>query len=341
MLTKTLSDATGRERSRSGHIRQARETENTMTSRQIVCIGTVGIDEVWTPTDHQTELLGGSASYFAVAASAVGASTGLVSVVGEDFPASFRELLGRRGADLAGLVALPGNCFRWGGRYHEDMNRRDTDYTDLNVLEQFDPILPDAYRDAPYVFLANTNPVLQSKALDQMRAPRLVVLDSMNLWIDIARASLREVVARVDVLLLNEEEIRQYTGAASALTGAKQILTEGPRAVIVKRGEYGALLVHRDGLFACPALPVDDVVDPTGAGDSFAGGFVGHLALTDDLSLANFRRATAHGCVVASFTVQDFSVRRVATVTSAEFVARYRELRQLTQFEDVGIEVGH
>lgn len=313
----------------------------------VLCIGTVGIDEVETPYSHVTNLLGGSASYFAAAAGVVGAPTQLVSVIGDDFPEEFAATLGSSGADVAGLARLPGQCFRWGGRYHSDWNERDTTYTDLNVLAQFDPVLPDHFREARYVFLANTDPKLQAKALDQVRDPELVIIDSMNLWIDIARHALHDVLARADVVLMNDGEIRQYTGVGSAIRGARAILDQGPQAVIVKRGEHGATLVHKEGLFLCPAVPVESVVDPTGAGDSFAGGFVGHLALTRDHSLANLRRATAHGCVVASFTVEDFSVRRLARVTPAELVARYRELRDLTQFDDLdpihvaNVSVGH
>ena len=306
-----------------------------MSAATILCIGTVGIDEVETPASRVENVLGGSASYFAVAASVVGSQAQLVSVVGDDFPDAHRQMLAARGADLAGLVTLPGKCFRWGGRYHEDMNQRETLYTDLNVLSQFDPHLPDHFREARYVFLANTDPSLQIKALDQVRAPDLVVLDSMNLWINIARPVLHEAISRVDVLLMNDEEVRQYTGATNVLIGARQILEHGPQAVIVKRGEYGAVLVHREGMFTCPAFPVDHVVDPTGAGDSFAGGFVGHLAQTRDHSLANFRRAIAHGCVVASFTVEDFSTNRLVSVTPESLVDRYRALRDLTQFDDV------
>mgnify|MGYP003334917377 FL=1 len=308
---------------------------NASNAAATLCIGTVGIDEVETPYAHVTHLLGGSASYFASAAGVVGAPTQLVSVVGQDFPDEFAAMLAASGSDLAGLARLPGNCFRWGGRYHDDWNQRDTTYTDLNVLAQFDPVLPEHFRDARYVFLANTDPKLQAKALDQVRDPDLVVIDSMNLWIDIARHALRDVITRADVVLMNDGEIRQYTGQANSIRGAEAILQDGPQAVIVKRGEHGATLVHREGLFLCPAIPVAHVVDPTGAGDSFAGGFMGHLALTQDHSLANLRRATAHGCVVASFTVEDFSVRRLAKVTRAEVLARYRELRNLTQFDDL------
>jgi sugar/nucleoside kinase (ribokinase family) len=308
---------------------------NAVNVALTLCIGTVGIDEVETPYSHVVGLLGGSASYFAAAAGAVGAPTQLVSVVGDDFPEEFAAMLDATGADLSGLARLAGNCFRWGGRYHEDWHQRDTTYTELNVLAQFDAVLPDHFRDARYVFLANTDPKLQAKALDQVRAPELVVIDSMNLWIDIARHALRDVIARSDVVLMNDGEIRQYTGHANTIRGAESILQMGPQAVIVKRGEHGATLVHRDGLFICPAIPVAQVVDPTGAGDSFAGGFVGHLARTQDHALANFRRAVAHGCVVASYTVEDFSVRRLGTVTRAEVDARYRALRALTQFDDL------
>ena len=301
----------------------------------VLCVGTVGLDTVETPFGRVEEALGGSAAYFVAAAAALQTKTLLVSVVGEDFPPEHRDLLASKDADLAGLQVLPGRCFRWSGRYHFDMNQRDTLETQLNVLAQFQPELPERYREAQYVFLANVDPALQLAVLDQVRQPRLTMLDSMNFWISGARDALTEALSRVDVVLMNEEEVRQYTESSNLLKGARQILALGPSTLIIKKGEYGAVLFRGDGFFYCPAYPLEDVKDPTGAGDSFAGGFLGFLAQTGDLSMANLRRALVYGSVVASFTVEDFSVRRLATVTREELQRRYREFREFTYFDEV------
>ncbi len=300
----------------------------------ILCVGTVGLDTVETPFGRTEEALGGSAAYFAAAAGVLGAATLLVSVVGEDFPAHHREFLARCRADLTGLQVLPGRSFRWAGRYHFDMNRRDTLETQLNVLSAFQPRLPEPYRDAQYVFLANVDPVHQLAVLEQVRRPRLTMLDSMNFWIAGARDALTEALSRVDIVLMNEEEVRQYAETPNLLKGARRILSLGPSAVIIKKGEYGAVLYRGDGFFYCPAYPLEDVVDPTGAGDSFAGGFLGYLAQAGDLSMAHLRRALVYGSVVASFTVEDFSVKRLATVTQEEIQRRYREFRDFTYFDE-------
>ena len=300
-----------------------------------MCVGTVGLDTVETPFGRADDALGGSAAYFAAAAAAVGTKTQLVSVVGEDFPPEHRRFLANTGADLEGLEVLPGRCFRWAGRYHFDMNRRDTLDTQLNVLAEFQPKLPAAYRRAEYVFLANVDPVLQLKVLAQVERPKLTMLDSMNFWITGARDALTEALGEVDVVMMNEEEVRQYADTPNLLKGARHILSLGPQTIIIKKGEYGAVLFRGDGFFYCPAYPLEDVKDPTGAGDSFAGGFLGYLAQAGDLAMANFRRALVHGSVVASFTVEDFSVRRLATVTPDEIKQRYREFREFTYFDEV------
>jgi len=300
----------------------------------VLCVGTVGLDTVETPFGRVEEVLGGSAAYFAVAASLF-TSTQLVSVVGEDFPECHYDLLRSRAADLAGLVTLPGRCFRWSGRYHFDLNRRDTLETQLNVLAEFRPVLPPAYREAKFLFLANIDPMLQLSVLDQVRHPRLTMLDSMNYWISGAREALTEALRRVDIVLMNEEEVRQYAGTPHLLKGAREILALGPSALVIKKGEYGAVLLHGDGYFYCPAYPLEEVRDPTGAGDSFAGGFLGYLAQTDNLSMANLRRALVYGSVVASFAVEDFSVGRLLTVTPDDVRRRYREFREFTYFDEV------
>jgi sugar/nucleoside kinase (ribokinase family) len=290
---------------------------------------------VETPFAHVEEALGGSAAYFTAAAAAVGTKTQLVSVVGEDLPSEHRRLLTKTGADLEGLEVLPGRCFRWAGRYHFDMNQRDTLETQLNVLAEFQPKLPPAYRAAEYVFLANVDPALQLAVLEQVHRPKLTMLDSMNFWISGAREKLTEALSRVDVVMMNEEEVRQYAETPHLLKGARQILALGPSTIIIKKGEYGAVLLRGDGYFYCPAYPLEDVRDPTGAGDSFAGGFLGYLAQAGDLSMAHFRRALVHGSVVASFAVEDFSVQRLATVTPGEIRQRYREFREFTYFDEV------
>ena len=304
-----------------------------MTS--VVCVGTVGLDTVETPFGHVEDALGGSAAYFAAAAAAVGTKTQLVSVVGQDFPAEHRRYLTNTGADLGGLEVLPGRCFRWAGRYHFDMNRRDTLDTQLNVLAEFQPKLPESYRRSEFVFLANVDPALQLEVLEQVQRPKLTMLDSMNFWISGARDALTEALRKVDVVMMNEEEVRQYADTPNLLKGARHILSLGPQTIIVKKGEYGAVLFRGDGFFYCPAYPLEDVKDPTGAGDSFAGGFLGYLVQAGDLTVANLRRALVHGSVIASFTVEDFSVRRLATVTPDEIKQRYREFREFTYFDEV------
>lgn len=301
----------------------------------IVCVGTVGLDTVETPFGRVEEALGGSAAYFVAAAAALDTGTQLVSVVGEDFPSQHRDLLSSRGADLAGLQVLPGRCFRWTGRYHFDMNRRDTLDTQLNVLAEFHPRLPESFREAEFLFLANVDPVLQLEVLEQVRRPRVTMLDSMNFWISGARDALTEALSRVDIVLMNEEEVRQYADTPNLLQGAREIMALGPRVLIIKKGEYGAVLLHEGRFFYCPAYPLEEVKDPTGAGDSFAGGFLGYLARQGNLSMAHLRRALVYGSVVASFTVEDFSVTRLASVTGDEIQKRYREFREFTFFDEV------
>ena len=312
-----------------------------MGNAAVVCVGTVGLDTVETPFGRAEEVLGGSASYFTAAAAALGTRTRLVSVVGEDFPPRHREFLAGRGADLDGLQVLPGRCFRWSGRYHFDLNRRDTLETQLNVLSDFQPRLPQSFRDADLVFLANVDPVLQLAVLEQVRRPRVTMLDSMNFWIEGAREALTAALGRVDIVLMNEEEVRQYAGTPHLLKGARQILALGAQALIIKKGEYGAVLLHGERYFYCPAYPLEDVKDPTGAGDSFAGGFLGYLAGqdvrqgADKISMAHLRRALVYGSVVASFAVEEFSVERLATVGPDEIERRYAEFREFTHFDEV------
>ena len=325
--------------------RRSRESGNLQSPR-IVVTGTIGLDTVETPFGKVEAALGGSASYFALAASLY-APVSIVSVVGEDFPARYRELLTRRRIDLTSVARLPGQTFRWGGRYRYDLNTRDTLFTDLNVLTEFRPVLKEAERSAPYVFLANVDPVLQAQALDQARQPRLTMLDTMNLWIEHSREALTEVLRRVDVVLVNDEEAREYTGEYSVFKAARAIRDLGPRIVIVKRGEYGAILASDGGYFFLPGYPLEDPRDPTGAGDSFAGGFLGYLAsedvtlpeaggaaLAQHPSMASIRRALVHASVVASFAVEQFSVEALVELTPEQVRTRFREFKRLTHFDE-------
>ena len=297
----------------------------------VVVIGTIGIDDIETPRAKVMAVLGGSATY-ACMASRLFAPTNLTSVVGQDFPPDYQRLLESLAIDLRGLEILPGKTFRWGGRYHENMNQRDTTFTDLNVLQEFDPKVPEHATQGAYVFVGNTDPVIQLRILDQVIDPRFVVVDSMNFWIQSNLATLTEVFKRATVVVLNEEEIRLFTGLYSLPLAVARILALGPLGVVIKRGEYGAALATRDGWFFAPGYPIHDVVDPTGAGDSFAGAFLGSLAETGDDSPQALRRAVVYGSVAASFTVEAFGVDRLYGVTRREIDARFEEFRQLVFF---------
>jgi len=299
----------------------------------LLVVGTVALDTVETPFGKVEDALGGTASYFAFAARHY-TSVKIVGVVGEDFPREYLDLFHRRNIDVAGLHMLPGKTFRWAGRYDFDLNTAHTLDTQLNVLTRFRPTLPESYRNSELVFLGNIDPDLQRVVLAQTRSPRLTVLDSMNFWIERKRDSLTQVMGMVDVVLLNEAEVRQYAETYNLLAGARKLLALGPRAIIIKKGEYGALMISEEGeIFIAPAYPLESVKDPTGAGDSFAGGFLGYLSRTGDFSPAGIRRAMVHGSVIASFTVEDFSVNRLLAVTRGEIDDRYRQFQRLTFFD--------
>jgi len=291
----------------------------------------VAFDTIETPYGRAEEVLGGSAAYFAVAASYF-ARVKLVAVVGADFPAHERAFLASRDIDLEGLEVRKGRTFRWSGRYHEDMNVRDTLDLQLNVFSDFSPVLPARYRNAPFVFLANINPGLQGGVLDQLTQPRLIACDTISHWIEGARPELEALLKKVEVLIINDEEARLLSGEHNLVRAARKILALGPRTLLVKRGEYGVLLFSANSVFAVPAYPLEEVIDPTGAGDSFAGGFLGFLARSGDLSEANLRRAIVYGSVVASFVVEDFSLRRLHTLTRDDIDRRYRQFVSLTEF---------
>lgn len=294
----------------------------------LLAIGTLGYDDVETIHEKRTGLLGGSAVHFAVAAAPYGPLR-LVSVVGRDWRAEDSALLTERGVDLAGLEVADGKTFRWGGRYEANWNKRHTEFTELNVLEHFQPKLPAACRDARFVFLANAHPAVQMAGLAQVKAPRFVVADTMNLWIDIARSELDVLLKRVDGVILNDEEATMLTGEANLIRAARAVIALGPRYVIVKKGEHGAFIMGDDVHFSLPAYPVTEVVDPTGAGDSFAGGFMGSLARAGEASSGNLRRAMLHGTVTASFCVEGFSVEGLVERGLDDYQRRYDELREI------------
>lgn len=301
----------------------------------IVVVGSVAIDSIETPSRSREQSIGGSATYFAMAAS-YHAPVQLVGVVGQDFPDEPVSILRRHGVCLEGLQVEPeGKTFRWHGRYHENMNRRDTLETQLNCFEHFKPRLPEAYTNSPYLFLANIQPSLQLSVLDQMKVkPKLVGLDTMNLWIDVARDDLVKVLARIDLLVINEEEAAQLTGVDNLVKGAGAILEMGPRVVVVKRGEYGAVVFGREGeRFAMPALLLDQVQDPTGAGDCFAGGLMGYLATQPKLDDAALRRGVAWGTVMASYCCEDFSYDQLIDRTPEQIQARLNQLLAQSRVE--------
>lgn len=302
----------------------------------LIVTGTIGIDTIYTPTgEHREGVLGGSCAYFAAAASQFG-PVRLVAAVGDDFPAEHRATLGRfPRIDARGLEVRRGSkTFRWGGKYLEDMDRRESLFTELNILEEAPPAVPEEFKDSRYVFLANMHPALQGELLGQMRAPRLTVADTMDLWISVARGDLERLLGRVDGLVLNYDEAEQFTGTRNPVTAGRRLLGYGPRFVVVKKGEHGAILVHRDGIAALPAYPAEEVVDPTGAGDTFAGGLMGQVARTDPEDPGAFeviRRALAYGTVIASFTIETFSLDRLAELTEAEIQGRYAAYAAMTR----------
>lgn len=295
----------------------------------ILVVGSVFFDSIETLHGKADRALGGAATYFAVAASFF-APVRMVAAVGEDFPEEEFAFLSGRGIDLSGLQRRPGLTGHWAGRYHEDMNQRDTLQLELNVFADFRPQLPASYRDAQYVFLANIDPRLQAMVLDQLPAPGLVGCDTMNHWISGSRSELEQLLSRVHVLVINDEEARLLSGERNVVRAARRLLALGPRRVLIKRGEYGVIQFSANSVFAVPAFPLEEVFDPTGAGDSFAGGFMGELARSRDTSEAGLRRAIVYGSVVASFVVEDFGMNRLRSVTKEEIDYRYRQFIALT-----------
>ncbi len=300
----------------------------------LLVVGSIGLDTVETPAARRENVLGGSAAYFAYAASFF-TNVALVGVVGKDFPDAHKKLLSDRGIELSGLEIASGDTFRWSGKYHANMNDRDTLSVDLNVLGTFNPRVPDHLAETKFVFLANATPAVQLKTLAQMKKrPTYVAADTMNLWIEIARHDLDALLSRVDAIVLNDSEARQYTDQRELLRAGKLIQEKGPATVIIKKGEHGALIVSKSGNFSIPAYPLEEVIDPTGAGDTFAGGIMGYLASGGSVTKESLRRAVAYGSVVASITCQDFSLGALQKTNREAIDARYRELLDLVRIEE-------
>jgi sugar/nucleoside kinase (ribokinase family) len=297
----------------------------------VLVVGTVAFDSIETPFGAAERILGGSAAYFALGASFF-APVRVVGVIGKDFPQDFLDVFTQRNIDLEGLERAQGDTFHWRGRYHEDINLRDTIELHLNVLAGFQPKLPESYRDAEYVFLGNIDPAMQMEVLNQIRRLKLVACDTMDHWIRESPQELRKVLGRIEILVVNDSEARLLSGYENIVKAARAILKMGPKMVLIKRGEYGVLQFSDSTMFATPAYPLEEVFDPTGAGDSFAGGFLGQLARSGDQSQGGLRRAIVYGSVVASFTVEDFGVKRLTDLSMAEVEERYRRFVELTDF---------
>ncbi len=298
----------------------------------VLVVGSVALDSVETPFGKAEDVLGGSATFFAAAASHL-TPVQLVGVVGSDYPMDKLAALARRGVDLAGLEQAEGESFRWRGRYRHDLNSAETLETRLGVFSHFRPKIPDAFRNAPFVFLANIDPRLQLDVLKQVERPKLVACDTMNFWIESRRPDLLELLGHVDLVTLNDSEARQLTEQSNIVKAARWILDRGPTHVIIKKGEHGAFMFTRETIFFAPAFPLEDVFDPTGAGDSFAGGFMGYLARSGDLSEENLRRAVIYGSAMGSFAVERFSIGRLLEIRDADIRRRVREFHQLVSFE--------
>jgi len=298
----------------------------------VLVVGSVALDSVKTPFGEVRDALGGSATFFSVAA-AYFTDVAMVAVVGSDFPAEHIEMLRSRGIDTSGLVTEEGETFRWEGVYGFDLNDRETIDTRLNVFETFRPEIPGRLAASEFVFLANIDPELQLAVLDQVSRPRLVACDTMDFWIEGKREALDKLMRRVDIMVMNDAECRMLAGEPNLVKAARMVLDMGPKSIVVKKGEHGALLADRDCFFSAPAFPCEDVFDPTGAGDSFAGGFMGYLAKTKDVSTDNIRRAVIYGTVMASFCVEEFSVGGMTSLDQADIEGRFRMLRELSFFE--------
>jgi sugar/nucleoside kinase (ribokinase family) len=304
---------------------------------KIIAVGTVAFDAIETPFGKTDKILGGAATYIGLAAAAMHVPIHLVSVIGGDFPQDYLDMMTQKGINVDGVEMIKdGKTFFWSGKYHNDLNSRDTLVTELNVLENFDPKIPESAQDAEVLLMGNLHPAVQLSVLEKMKVrPKLVVLDTMNFWMDHTWDLLMEVIAKTDVITINDEEARQLSGEYSLVKAAKKIHELGPKFVIIKKGEHGALLFHDGRVFAIPALPLEDVFDPTGAGDTFAGGFVSYLAKKGDFSFENMKSAIIAGSAMASFTVEKFGTERLSEITEEDIVNRIYDFKELTTFDVV------
>lgn len=302
---------------------------------RLVTVGSVAFDAIESPFGKTDKIVGGAGTFITLASSFFVKEQGIISVVGDDFPASTLENMKAKGIDIQGIQIKAGEkTFFWSGRYHNDMNSRDTLVTELNVLEHFNPIIPQAFQGADYLMLGNLSPQVQRMVIERMeKRPKLIAMDTMNFWMDIALEELKKTMALVDVLIINDEEARQLSGVYSLVKAAKVIRSMGPQIVIIKKGEHGALLFHEENMFFAPALPLEDVFDPTGAGDTFAGGFMGYIAATDDFSFENMKRAIIAGSALASFCVEKFGTQRLLELTKEELNTRVKQFVTLGNFE--------
>ena len=308
---------------------------HTFLMNKLVIVGTVAFDAIETPFGKTDKILGGAATFIGLAASHFDIDIAAVSVVGGDFPQKYLNVLSHKNINISGIEIIKnGKTFFWSGKYHNDMNSRDTLVTELNTLADFNPVVPEHYRDAEVVVLGNLHPIVQLSVLNQMvKKSKLVVLDTMNFWMDSALEDLHTVMKRVDVITINDEEARQLTGEYSLVVAARKIHAMGPKYVVIKKGEHGALLFHNEHVFYAPALPLEEVFDPTGAGDTFAGGFAGYLSKTGDISFENMKNAVIYGSTLASFCVEKFGTERMELLNSEEVHKRLLEFKQLTQFD--------
>ncbi|HMU06843.1 MAG TPA: PfkB family carbohydrate kinase [Kaistella sp.] len=302
---------------------------------KLLVVGSVAFDAIETPFGKTDKILGGAATYITLASSILNVPSGIVSVVGGDFPQSDLDMLSNRGVNIEGIeIIKDGKTFFWSGKYHNDLNSRDTLVTEVNVLENFDPKIPDSMQDAEILLLGNLHPGVQLSVLEKMQnRPKLVILDTMNFWMDSAWDTLMQMIAKTDVITINDEEARQLSGEYSLVKAAKKIHDMGPKYVIIKKGEHGALLFHDGKIFAIPALPLEDVFDPTGAGDTFAGGFAAYLAKKEDFGFETMKSALIVGSAMASFTVEKFGTEKLQEVTEGEMIARIKNFKDLTTFE--------
>ncbi len=300
---------------------------------KLVIVGTVAFDAIETPFGKTDKILGGAATYIGLAASQFNVDSAIVSVVGGDFPKDDLRMLKEKGIDLSALeIVEDGKTFFWSGKYHNDMNSRDTLSTELNVLADFQPVVPNNYKDAELVMLGNLHPLVQLSVIEQMNDPKLIMLDTMNFWMEHTWDELMKVISKVDVVTINDEEARQMTGEYSLAIAAQKIMAMGPKYVVIKKGEHGALLFHDREVFFAPALPLEEVFDPTGAGDTFAGGFSGYLAKTKDYSFENMKNAIINGSALASFCVEKFGAEKLISLTEDELQKRLQRFKKLTQF---------